>query len=66
MTYESTEKFIRIFQEKNGSIICDRLTGIQMADKAQHDKAMQDGTFEKICLGYVKDAVKIVLDLIKE
>jgi len=66
MTYESTEEFIRRFQEKNGSIICDKLTGIQMADKAQHDKAMQDGTFEKVCPGYVKDVVKIVLDLTKE
>jgi C_GCAxxG_C_C family probable redox protein len=63
MTYESAQEFIRRFKEKNGSIICDKLTEIEMADKVQHDRALKDGTFQKICPGFVKDAVKIVLDL---
>ncbi len=65
-TYVSAAKFMKIFSEKNGSIICDDLTGIVMSDEAAHDRAIEDGTFEKICPGYVKDAVKIVLDLVKE
>ena len=65
-TYESSEKLMQLFQKKNGSIICDDLTGIVMADKAAHDRAMEDGTFKRICPGYVEDAVRIVLDLTKE
>jgi C_GCAxxG_C_C family probable redox protein len=65
-TYSSTEKFIKIFSGKNRSIICDDLTGITMADKASHDKAIEDGTFRKICPGYVKDAIRIVLEMTKE
>jgi C_GCAxxG_C_C family probable redox protein len=65
-TYDTAEKFMKQFSEKNGTIICDGLTGIEMADKAQHDKAIEDGTFRKICPGFVKDAVKIVLELTKE
>jgi C_GCAxxG_C_C family probable redox protein len=65
-TYASAEKFMQIFKEQHGSIICDDLTGIVMADKAAHDRAMEDGTFQKTCPGYVKDAVRIVLDLSKE
>ena len=65
-TYESAAKFMHKFKEKNGSIICDALTGIEMADKAAHDRAIEDGTFEKVCPGYVKDAVWIVLELTKE
>ncbi|MFX1559856.1 MAG: C-GCAxxG-C-C family protein [Promethearchaeota archaeon] len=65
-TYELVEKFMKMFEEKNGSIICDNLTGITMSDKTQHDRAMEDGTFQKVCPGYVKDAVRIVLDLTRE
>lgn len=65
-TYLSAEKFIKAFSEKNGSIICDDLTGIQMADKASHDKAIEDGTFRKICPGFVKDAIQIVLEMTRE
>ncbi|MHA1965424.1 MAG: C-GCAxxG-C-C family protein [Candidatus Thorarchaeota archaeon] len=65
-TYASAGKFMQIFKEQYGSIICDDLTGIVMADKAAHDRAMEDGTFQKVCPGYVKDAVRIVLDLSKE
>jgi len=66
ITYESTGELLRRFKEKNGSFICDKLTGIVMADKAQHDKAIQDGTFRKVCPGYVEDAVRIALDLTQE
>lgn len=65
-TYSSVEKFIKLFSEKNGSIICDDLTGITMADKASHDKAIEDGTFRKICPDYVKDAIRFVLEMTKE
>ncbi len=65
-TYEISEKFMKLFKEKNGSIICDDLTGIEMADKSAHDKAMEDGTFEKVCPAYVMDAVRIVLELTQE
>ena len=65
-TYEAVEKFMHLFKERNGSIICDDLTGIVMADKASHDKAAKDGTFRRVCPGYVKDAVRIVLGLTQE
>ncbi|MGD9397078.1 MAG: C-GCAxxG-C-C family protein [Candidatus Thorarchaeota archaeon] len=65
-TYEMVAKFMTAFKEKNGSIICDDLTGIEMADITAHDRAIEDGTFEEVCPGYVKDAVRIVLDLTKE
>ena len=65
-TYESSEKFMQLFQDKNGSIICDELTGIEMTDRAAHDRAIEDGTFKKVCPGYVEDAVRITLELFKE
>ena len=44
-TYQSVEKFMQLFKKKHGSIICDDLTGIEMADKAAHERAIEDGTF---------------------
>jgi C_GCAxxG_C_C family probable redox protein len=64
-TYASVKEFIRRFAEKNGSIICNDLTGIDMSDETEHDRAVEDGTFEKVCPGYVNDAVRIVLDITK-
>jgi C_GCAxxG_C_C family probable redox protein len=65
-TYESVAKFMQMFKEKNQTIICNELTGIIMADKEAHDRALEDGTFEKVCPGYVQDAVRIVLRLTKD
>ncbi|NHI90260.1 MAG: C_GCAxxG_C_C family protein [Candidatus Thorarchaeota archaeon] len=65
-TYKAAEKLMHLFKDRNGSIICDDLTGIAIADKAAHDKAVKDGTFRKVCPGYVKDAVRIVLELTQE
>ena len=65
-TYQSVQKFFRMFTQKNGSIMCDNLTGITMADKEAHDRAIENGTFQKICPGFVEDAIRIVLKLTKE
>lgn len=65
-TYKSASLFMKMFSEENGSIICDELTGIRMADKEAHDRAIEDGTFRKICPGFVQSAVRILLDLTKE
>ena len=64
-TYESVMKFMKLFKEKNETIICDGLTGIVMANKEAHDRAIEDGTFEKVCPGYVEDAVRIALEISK-
>lgn len=62
-TYAIASQFMKLFSEENGSIICDELTGIRMADKEAHDRAMEDGTFRRVCPGFVQSAVRIVLDL---
>ncbi len=65
-TYASVKKFIHKFTEKNGTIICNELTGIDISDEAAHNKALKDGTFRKVCPGYVEDAVRIVMDIARE
>ena len=61
--YAKGEEFIRIFKQKHGTILCDRLTGIEMNDLKARQKAMDDGTFEKRCPTYVADAVRIAIEI---
>ena len=62
-TYVSVKKLIQRFTEKNETIVCNELTGFNISDQAALEKAVEDGTFEKVCPGILKDAIGIVHDL---
>ncbi|MGY5872661.1 MAG: C-GCAxxG-C-C family protein [Candidatus Thorarchaeota archaeon] len=62
-TYAITEDFVARFKKKQGSILCDKLTGIEMRNEDERKAAMKDGTFTKLCPHFVADAVRIALEL---
>ncbi len=62
-TYALAEELIRRFKDTHGSILCNDLTGIKMADLKARNKAMQEGTFEQVCPSYVESAVRIALEI---
>ncbi len=62
-TYDISEKFVSIFEEQHASLLCDKLTSIEMRDIEQRNKAMKEGVFRTVCPNYVADAVKIALEL---
>ena len=62
-SYVSGAKFIYKFKKKFESVICNDLTGVTMADNEARQKAIDDGTFHKICPKFVEEAVRIVLDM---
>lgn len=64
--YTSGEAFVRRFKSKNGTIICNELTGIEMIDTTARKAANEDGTFAKKCPSFVADAVRITLELATE
>ncbi|TFG27850.1 C_GCAxxG_C_C family protein [Candidatus Thorarchaeota archaeon] len=64
--YASGEEFIRRFKIKHGTIICNKLTGIEMAEIKARKDAMDDGTFVRVCPTFVADAVKIALEISSE
>lgn len=63
-TNRSGEEFIRRFKEKHGSILCNDLTGINIADTKARKAALADGTFARLCPAYVESAVRIALDIV--
>ena len=61
--YASGEEFVRRFKMKQGTILCNQLTGIEMKDIQARNDAMNDGTFIKKCPTFVADAVRIALEI---
>ncbi len=61
--YTSGEELVRRFKMKNESILCNHLTGIEMADLKARKDAMKDGIFSKLCPTFVSDAVRIALEI---
>jgi C_GCAxxG_C_C family probable redox protein len=64
--YASSEEFVRRFKEEHGTILCDRLTGITMADTTARNEANEDGLFAKKCPTFISDAVRIALEIATE
>jgi C_GCAxxG_C_C family probable redox protein len=62
-TYSSAEEFIRRFKKIHGSILCNSLTGIDMADMKARNAAMKEGTFVRVCPSFVENAVRIALEI---
>ena len=66
-TYDKASIFLRLFEEMNGSIKCrELLKGLDMNDNADLKKIHDLGLFENECENYIKNAVMIINDLIKE
>jgi C_GCAxxG_C_C family probable redox protein len=67
--YEKTSaminEFNRRFAELHGALTCTGLLGYNLSRQDELDKARESGVFTTRCPGFVKDAAKIVEDLIK-
>ncbi|MHA1421624.1 MAG: C-GCAxxG-C-C family protein [Candidatus Thorarchaeota archaeon] len=61
--YAASEEFVRRFKKKQGTIICNQLTGITMADIEIRKDATKEGVFAEKCPSFVADAVQIALEI---
>jgi len=59
-TYALVHDFIKKFKARHGSIVCRELIGVDLDTPAGHDQAVERGIFENLCSKYVRDAVKIL------
>jgi len=61
---KKTNEFARRFKEINDSSKCQQLIGFNLADESEHKAAVKNKVFDKLCTGYISDAVKIIEDLL--
>jgi len=59
-TYEVCRRFMRAFEERNGSTLCSELLGCDISTPEGLAKAHQEGLFDSRCTKFVRDAVEIV------
>jgi C_GCAxxG_C_C family probable redox protein len=58
-----TEEYIKIFKERNGSIICRDLLGCDISTPDGKEKAITKNLFKTRCVDMVIDAAQILDDL---
>ena len=62
--YTIAQKFMEVFREKNGSLRCTDLIGLNLNVPKEYEKAENEGIFETVCTKLVKDSVEIIETLI--
>jgi C_GCAxxG_C_C family probable redox protein len=61
--YKMVNEFKKRFKKQHGSIVCRKLLGCNIATAKGAAKAVEDDLHHKVCVGLVKDAVKIVEEI---
>jgi C_GCAxxG_C_C family probable redox protein len=65
-TYEIGEKFLNEFSKIHGSVMCRDLTGVNMLNTEELEKAKEKGVFEEKCPNYVQTSAELLEKLLKE
>ena len=63
--YRVTREFLKKFKEKNHSILCRNLIGMDISTPAGIAKARKEGVFTEICPKFVRDASEILEEWVK-
>ncbi len=65
-TYLIAKEFIRRFQEKHGTILCNALTGYDISTPEGIAAARESGRFKEVCPFVVRDAAQIAAAMLAE
>lgn len=61
--YDLVKEFVRLFEEKRGTILCKDLLGVDLGTPEGREKAIKDNLFRTLCPGFVRDAAQILADM---
>lgn len=61
--YELGSCFYRLFERENGNILCIKLVGYDLSNPKEWEKAHEEKIFEKKCANYVRNSVRILMEL---
>jgi C_GCAxxG_C_C family probable redox protein len=65
-TCETSRRFMRAFEERNGSTLCSELLGCNISTPEGLAEARQKGLFQSRCNKLVRDAVEIVQGMLAQ
>jgi len=61
--YELANKFYGQFAKLHGSVLCRELIDFDLSNPEELEKARQEKVFEEKCVNFVRNAVKILMEL---
>ena len=64
--YALVREFLRRFGDRHGSVDCTALVGYDLSDPRGLEAARKAGVFSTRCTLYVRDAVEILEDILKD
>lgn len=62
--YRVSQEFMRMFEEKHGSILCRELIDLDNPTKEGWDQVRLSGKFESLCPILVRDAASLLQDML--
>jgi len=65
-TYEVCRRFMRAFEERNGSTLCSELLGCNISTPEGLAQARREGLFQSRCTKLVRDTVEIVRGMLPD
>lgn len=61
--YAMVREFVRRFESRHGSIVCQELLGVDLGTDEGMKEAQERNLFRTVCPVYVKDAARILKEL---
>jgi hypothetical protein len=65
-TYRLTQEFVRIFEERNGSILCRDLIGYDLSTVDGLQAARESEIFSLVCPALVESTAELLEEFLKE
>jgi C_GCAxxG_C_C family probable redox protein len=64
--YRLSQEFMAQFKARNGTVVCRELLQVDISDSAQLEQARQNHLFESLCPNFVRDAVELLEEWLKQ
>jgi len=58
------QEFVNRFKQRQGTIVCRELLGLDISIPEQHEMADNQGFFKTKCPNFVKDAAEILIEIL--
>lgn len=63
-TYSLARKFISLFKEKHGTLLCRELIGVDLSQPGGYEMASSRGLFNSICSSLIASAIKLLEEIL--
>jgi C_GCAxxG_C_C family probable redox protein len=63
-TYRLVAELANRFKERNGSILCRELIGLDLSKPEERERAVSQGLFKTLCSQYILDSVEILEEIL--